>query len=88
MIKLGAIKEAKRIIKLKVKKNNTIHKAIGIKEIKDYLSGKNNLKETIEKVSIKTRQYAKKQRTWSRGHMKDWNMPDYKELKKIVNNLE
>ncbi len=77
MIKMGAIKEVKRLIKLKVNKNNTVNKAIGIIEIKDYLSGKNNLKEMKEKISIKTRRYAKKQRTWSRGHMSDWHMIDH-----------
>ena len=87
MIKTGAIKEVKKLIKLKVKKNKIVHKAIGINEIKDYLSGKNNLNEMKEKVSIKTRQYAKKQRTWSRGHMSDWNILDHSELKKIINNL-
>jgi tRNA dimethylallyltransferase len=88
MIKIGAIKEVKKFIKLKVKKNNTVNKAIGINEIKDYLDGKNNLKEMKEKLSIKTRQYAKKQRTWARGHMYDWNVLDYNELKKIINNLD
>jgi tRNA dimethylallyltransferase len=29
-------------------------------------------KEAIEKISIKTRQYAKRQMTWSRGHMSNW----------------
>ena len=87
MIKMGAINEVKKLIKLKLKKNKMIHKVIGINEIKDYLNGKNNLNEMKEKVSIKTRQYAKKQRTWSRGHMSDWNMFDQSELKKIINNL-
>jgi tRNA dimethylallyltransferase len=88
MIKMGAIREVKKFIKLKVKKNNTANKAIGVNEIQDYLCGKNNLQEMKEKVSIKTRQYAKKQRTWARGHMYDWNVFDQNELKKIINNLD
>ena len=28
--------------------------------------------EVIEKISIKTRQYAKRQMTWARGHMMSW----------------
>ena len=87
MIKMGAINEVKKLIKLKVKKNKMVHKAIGINEIKDYLSGKNNLNEMKYKVLIKTRQYAKKQRTWSRGHMSDWHMHDHSQLKKVINNL-
>ena len=56
-------------------------------EIEDYLCGKNNLEEMKEKVSIKTRQYAKKQRTWARGHMYDWNVFDQNDVKKIIYNL-
>jgi len=87
MIKNGAINEVKRFLKLKVKKNNTANKAIGVNEIEDYLCGKNNLEEMKEKVSIKTRQYAKKQRTWARGHMYDWNVFDQNDVKKIIYNL-
>ncbi|MDA9731274.1 tRNA (adenosine(37)-N6)-dimethylallyltransferase MiaA [Candidatus Pelagibacter sp.] len=73
MINRGAILEVKRFIKLKVPKNKTASKAIGINEIKEFLNKKIQISELIEKISIKTRQYAKRQTTWSRGHMSDWN---------------
>ena len=73
MIERGAILEVKRFIKLKVPKNKTASKAIGINEIKDFINKKIQISELIEKISIKTRQYAKRQTTWSRGHMSDWN---------------
>tara|TARA_Y100000591_G_scaffold229645_1_gene200635 strand:- start:63 stop:971 length:909 start_codon:yes stop_codon:yes gene_type:complete len=73
MIDQGAILEVKRFIKLKVKKSMTASKAIGISEIKEFLSKKIQISELIEKISIKTRQYAKRQATWGRGHMSDWN---------------
>ena len=63
MIKAGAFQEVKRFNKLKVKKANSSFKIIGIREI-------NELKP--EKITIKTRQYAKRQMTWARGHMKVW----------------
>ncbi len=72
MIKNGAIPEVKKFIKLKVSKNRTAHKAIGIDEIKDYLKKKMEIGEVIEKISIKTRQYAKRQSTWARGNMFEW----------------
>ena len=72
MIKNGAIPEVKKFIKLKVSKNRTVHKAIGIDEIKDYLKKKMEIDEVIEKISIKTRQYAKRQSTWARGNMSEW----------------
>ncbi len=62
--------EVKKFIKLKVSKNRTAHKAIGIDEIKDYLKKKMEIGEVIEKISIKTRQYAKRQSTWARGNTK------------------
>ena len=72
MIKIGAIKEVKRFNKLKVKKDKSVNKAIGINEIREYLHDKKNLSDVIEKISIKTRQYAKRQSTWSRGNMMSW----------------
>ena len=73
MIDRGAISEVKKFIKLKVPKNKTALKAIGVSEIKEFLNKKIQISELIDKISIKTRQYAKRQVTWSRGHMSDWN---------------
>ena len=60
MIKHGAVKEVRKFIKLKVRKDKSVNKAIGINEIKEYLKEKKDLTDVIEKISIKTRQYAKK----------------------------
>jgi len=87
MIENGAILEVKKFISLKVPRSKTASKAIGIGEIKSYLRKKNTKTELIEKISIKTRQYAKRQATWARGNMSDWKKmkPDglNKFLKKI-----
>ena len=72
MIKIGAIKEVKNFIKLKVRKDKSVNKAIGINEIRQYLNYEKELEETIENISIKTRQYAKRQSTWARGNMNSW----------------
>jgi len=72
MIKMGAINEVKKFTKLKINKDRSVNKAIGIKEIKEYLDNEIDLKEIIEKISIKTRQYAKRQSTWARGNMTSW----------------
>jgi len=73
MIKKGVILEVKKYIKLKVPKNKSANKAIGINELKDFINKKIQIDEVIEKISIKTRQYAKRQTTWGRGNMIDWN---------------
>ena len=72
MIKNGAISEVRKFIKLKVAKDKTANKAIGINEIKEYLLKKMEKDEVIDKISIKTRQYAKRQSTWARGQMSSW----------------
>ena len=87
MIKKGAIKEVKDFLKLKIKKDMSVLKAIGISEIKEYLSKKKELDEIKEKISIKTRQYAKRQSTWARGHMSSWQKIDYRDLSKFLKKL-
>ena len=72
MLKSGAIEEVKRFIKLKVRRDKSVNKAIGIDEIKKYLNNEKNFSEIKENISIKTRQYAKRQSTWARGHMMSW----------------
>ena len=72
MIKLGAIQEVKKFVKLKVRKDKSVNKAIGINEIKEYLEERKDMTDVIEKISIKTRQYAKRQSTWARGNMMSW----------------
>ena len=74
MIQNGGILEVKKLIRLKVPSRKTAYKAIGIKEIREYLQEKIELSEVVEKISIKTRQYAKRQTTWGRGNMVDWNI--------------
>ena len=72
IIDSGAILEVKKFLKLKIPKDKSISKAIGICEIDQYLKKKIDRKNLIEKISIKTRQYAKRQMTWTRGHMTSW----------------
>jgi len=72
MIKEGAIKEVKRFTKLKIKKDLSVNKVIGIDELTQYLDKKINLDEAQELISIKTRQYAKRQATWARSRMISW----------------
>ena len=87
----GAVKEVEVFLKMKVYRELSSNKIIGIKEIRDFLSGKATLIETKKLIIQKTRQYAKRQFTWSRGHMKSWEMvysPDINDLvKKTINKI-
>jgi len=73
MLNNGAIKEVESFIKMNVYHELSANKIIGIKEIKNYLNGKLSIEEAKQLIIQKTKQYAKRQFTWSRGHMKSWD---------------
>ena len=73
MFKKNCINEVKRFNKLKVKKILSANKLIGVREINDFLNNSITLEDCKELINVRTRQYAKRQNTWSRGHMKNWN---------------
>ena len=87
MIKNGAIVEVKNFLKLKVPKTKTAYKAIGVNEIKDFIDKKARISEVIEKISIKTRQYAKRQETWARGNMSEWKKIKSKNINKFLKKI-
>ena len=87
MIKIGAVREVKNFLKLKIKKDRSVSKAIGINEIKEYLSQKKDLEEIKEIISVKTRQYAKRQSTWARGNMISWLKLEPQDLNKFLKKI-
>ena len=74
MIKKKCINEVIKFKKRKLKKSLSPNKIIGVQEIQRFLNGDLDQKNLIELMNIKTRQYAKRQKTWSRAHMSDWHM--------------
>ena len=72
MINDGAINEVKKFLKLKIRKDQSVNKVIGIAELTQYLNHEVTLEEAKELISIKTRQYAKRQATWARTRMTSW----------------
>ena len=87
MLKQGAITEVKKFLKLKVEKDKTSNKVIGINEIRDFLNKKSDLSEVKEKITVKTRQYAKRQSTWARSQMMNWQKVNPKDLKKFLKKI-
>ena len=87
MIKNGAIKEVKNFIKLKVRKDKSANKAIGVMEIKDYLDNEKDLEQIKDKIAIKTRQYAKRQSTWARGNMMSWMKLKPQDINKFLKKI-
>ena len=87
MIKDGAVKEVKDFLKLNLKSDSNIFKVIGIREIKEFIEKKTSVHDLKQNIVIKTRQYAKRQRTWSRGQMSDWQKLDAEALSKFIKKL-
>ena len=46
------------------------------------------MSEVIEKISIKTRQYAKRQSTWARGNMMSWFKLPPQDLNKFLKKIK
>ena len=88
MFKNGAIKEVQRFNKLIIKKENSANKVIGIQEISKYLNGEIGLLEAKKQILIKTRQYAKRQTTWARGQMMNWQKIDAQNLSSALKILK
>ena len=87
MIENGAVKEVKGFIKLRVRKDKSANKAIGVNEIREYLKKQKDLIDTKEKIAIKTRQYAKRQSTWARSNMKSWMKLKPQDINKFLKKI-
>ena len=73
MFKENCLKEVKKFNTVRLNKSLSANKLIGVQEINQFIKGSISLDECKDLINIKTRQYAKRQNTWARGHMKNWN---------------
>jgi len=80
MFQNKCVEEVKKFNTLKLNKSLSANKLIGVQEINSYLKGSIPLDQCKELINIRTRQYAKRQNTWARGHMKNWNKLYSKDL--------
>ena len=68
MFTRGLVDETRELLKRGLAENKTAMQAIGYRQVVEHLRGERPLKETIELVKIRTRQFAKRQLTWFRRH--------------------
>ena len=87
MIKNKCVSEVQNFMKLKIEKSLSANKIIGVGELTDYLNNQKSLKSAVELINIRTRQYAKRQKTWSRSHMKNWNKVYSKDLSILLKKI-
>jgi tRNA dimethylallyltransferase len=83
MIEDGIIDEAIYLEK-KYKRAIAPMGSIGIKEALEYLDGKLDKKQLQERITIATRQLAKRQRTFNRGQFKDVVRSDLDSLREVI----
>ena len=88
MIEDGAINEVKKFLKLKIRKDQSVNKVIGIAELTQYLNDEISLAEAKELILIKTRQYAKRQATWARTRMISWIKIDPSKIDSYIKKLK
>lgn len=65
LLTLGAVEEVRALSSF-MPLSTTAAKTLGLSQIQDYLDGKLTHKECLDLLILRTRQYAKRQRTWLR----------------------
>jgi tRNA dimethylallyltransferase len=77
MIGQGALDEVKALIALGLDPGLPAMRAHGVRELGAYLAGTQSLDEAIAKAKTESRRYAKRQMTWARRFMTEWDwVPD------------
>jgi tRNA dimethylallyltransferase len=76
MWRAGAIEEVQALLARGLDPTLPAMKAIGVPEIAAMLAGEIDAEEAMSRAIIATHQYAKRQRTWFRGRMADWDWRD------------
>jgi tRNA dimethylallyltransferase len=72
MIEAGALEEAEALLRLGLDDSLPAMRAHGVREFRAYLAGTCSLEEAKIKSKTETRRYAKRQMTWARRYMADW----------------
>ena len=67
MFATGLVAEVQRLLPLGLAQNPNALQAIGYRQVAEFLRGERSLTETIALVKVRTRQFAKRQRTWFRN---------------------
>ena len=73
MIDGGALDEVARLLRRELPPTLPVMKAVGVREFGEYLTGKTTLEQASQAVRQATRRYIKRQLTWMRARMADWD---------------
>ena len=77
MIAAGALDEVRALVALHLDPGLPAMRAHGVRELAAYLAGATTLEEAVTKAKTESRRYAKRQMTWLKRFMADWEwFPD------------
>jgi tRNA dimethylallyltransferase len=77
MMERGALEEVRALLSLGLDPGLPAMRAHGVRELATYLAGACSLEEAVTKAKTESRRYAKRQMTWARRFMQDWDwFPD------------
>jgi tRNA dimethylallyltransferase len=66
MLADGLLEEVRALRRLEHPPSREANQALGYKELFDHLDGKTSLDSAVERIRVRTRNYAKRQITWFR----------------------
>jgi len=69
MFRDGLVEETRQLLARGLDRNSTALQALGYRQVVEYLRGERSLAETIERVRIRTWQFARRQMTWFRRQL-------------------
>lgn len=73
MVEAGALEEVEVLLAQGLDDSLPAMRAHGVRELRAYLAGASSLEEAKIKSKTETRRYAKRQMTWARRYMVDWD---------------
>ncbi|AXS41299.1 tRNA (adenosine(37)-N6)-dimethylallyltransferase MiaA [Breoghania sp. L-A4] len=76
MVEMGGLEEAVRVAGLEFDRSLPAWKAIGVRPLSEAARGTRTLEDAIERSKTDTRRYAKRQETFFRNQMGDWERVD------------
>jgi tRNA dimethylallyltransferase len=77
MLAQGAIEEVRSLLSQRLDPGLPAMRAHGVRELQAYLAGSASLEAAMTKAKTESRRYAKRQMTWARRFMQDWDwFPD------------
>jgi tRNA dimethylallyltransferase len=77
MMEQGVLEEVERLIALRLEPGLPAMRAHGVRELAAFLAGAASREEAVAKAKTESRRYAKRQMTWARRFMVDWEwVPD------------